>query len=311
MAASTRVLAALSYLPAFDVAARQLSFTRAADELHLTPSAVSQQMRALEDALGIKLFRRMTRALALTPAGEQFAVLVSELLHRYRRGAEQILRQEGRQVVRMSTDLFVAHEILIPALDTFKPERPPIDLRIETSTKVLDLDREELDAAVRYGIGPWPGLTSSPLCDVTAATVCAPGLVKGGRIRSPAALADYPLIQLRDQPDPWQRAAEVLAIELPRERLVFDSYFACIRAAEKGLGLAVAIFPATAGAVLDGRLVMPLPFHVRVRAKFHFVCRREDTARPALLVLRDWVRARFAALPALPEDRTVAVVDES
>ncbi len=311
MRPSTRALAVLSYLPAFEAAAKHLSFKRAAAELHLTPSAVSQQMRALESTLGLKLFRRMTRALALTPAGEQYAAVVSELLDRYRRGTEQILRQQGRQVVRVSTDPFVAHEVLIPALDTFKCERPAVDLRIETSATVLDLDREELDAAIRYGIGPWPGLTASKLCDVIAAAVCAPGLVKGDRLRSPAALAEYPLIRLRDQPDPWERTAEFLSIELPRERLVFDSYFACVRAAEKGLGIAVAIFPTTAPAVVEGRLVTPLPFRVRTRAKFHFVCRRQDAARPALLVLRDWAQARFAALPALPEGRSVVVLDES
>src|SRR5262249_9789668 len=140
MRPSTRALAVLSYLPAFEAAARHLSFKLAAEELHLTPSAVSQQMRALEDMLELKLFRRLTRALALTAAGEQFAALVSETLDRYSRGAEQVLRQQGRQVIRVSTDPFVAHEVLIPALDSFKSKRPPIDLRIETSAQVLDLD---------------------------------------------------------------------------------------------------------------------------------------------------------------------------
>src|SRR5262245_22952922 len=146
MRPSTRALSVLSYLPAFEAAARHLSFKRAAEELHITPSAVSQQMRALEDMLELKLFRRLTRGLALTPAGEQFAALVSAVLDRYARGAEQLL-QHGRQVLRVSTDSFVAHEVLIPALDSFKSRRPPIDLRIETSTQVLDLDGEALDAA--------------------------------------------------------------------------------------------------------------------------------------------------------------------
>ena len=126
-------LLVLSYLPAFQLVARYLSIKRAAQELHLTPSAVSQQIHALEKALGIPLFRRMTRALALTPAGERFAGLVSDTLEPYQRGTEQILRQYARRELRLTTDPFVAHEILIPALHTFSPAERAVVLRIEAA----------------------------------------------------------------------------------------------------------------------------------------------------------------------------------
>ena len=93
-----------------------------------------------------------------------------------------------------------------------------------------------------------------------------------------------------------------------REPLVFDSYFASLRAAEKGLGIAVGLFPVTTGAVLDGRLVTPLALRTRVRAKFHFVCRKEDAARSPFVKLRDWSQARFASQPALPG--TATTIDE-
>lgn len=310
MPSPTRLLAPLAHLPTFELAARHLSFKRAAAELHLTPSAVSQPMRSLEEALGLPLFRRKTRALALTLAGEQFAALVADTLEGYRRGTERLLRQHGRRLVRLSTDPFVAHEILIPALHTLAGGTSLTDLRIETSTKVADLEREDLDAAVRYGVGPWPGLSNSTLCEVLATAVCAPGLLKGGRVRSPAGLARYPLISLRDQPDPWDSFARLFGVVLPPERLVFDSYFASIRAAEKGLGIAAGLFPVTSAAVLEGRLVTPLSLRVRVRARFHFVCRSEDAAQLPFKALREWLRSRFAELPGLPEGRGWTTLDE-
>src|SRR4051794_40818925 len=106
----------LNYLPTFELAARHLSFKRAAEELHLTPSAVSQQMRGLEEALGLPLFRRQTRALTLTPAGEQFAAVAADALDAYRRGTERLLRHHARRVVRLTTDPYIANEVLIPVL---------------------------------------------------------------------------------------------------------------------------------------------------------------------------------------------------
>jgi LysR family glycine cleavage system transcriptional activator len=299
--ASTRVLAPLHFLPAFELAALHLSFKRAAAELHLTPSAVSQQIRALEDALGVQLFYRMTRALQLTEAGEQFATVTADTLSAYRLGTERMLRQHGQRALRLSSDPFLAHEVLIPELHTFNERHSALMLRIETSAELADFARDGIDAAVRYGLGPWPGLAATRLCDVIATAVCAPGLVKGDRLRTPAALARYPLIRLGDRPDPWSRLASALGFRLTREPLVFDTYFASVRAAEKGLGIALGIFPTTSAAVLERRLVTPLAMHFRARAKYQFVCRKEDAERPGVSALRTWCRERFAALPPLPQ----------
>lgn len=302
------IAAPLHFLPAFELAARHLSIKRAAQELHLTPSAVSQQIRALEDALGLKLFRRLTRALELTEAGRQFAAVVQETLDTYRRGSERLLRQHGQRTLRLSADSFIAHELLIPQLHNFAERHKDLVLQIQTGSALVDFERESVDAAVRYGRAPWPGLAASALCDLFVTPVCAPGLVKGDQLRSPSALARYPLIVLRGFPDPWQAAAERFGFTLEREPLVFDSYFACVRAAEKGLGIAVGLFPTTTSAVLEGRLVTPLAFRMRTRAKFYFVCRKDDAELPAFSALRSWATERFAALPKLPGK--AATVDE-
>jgi LysR family transcriptional regulator, glycine cleavage system transcriptional activator len=293
-------VAALHLLPAFELTARHLSIKRAARELHLTPSAVSQQIRALEEALGLKLFRRLPRALELSEAGHQFAAVVRETLESYRRGSERVLRQHARRILSLSADPFVAHEVLIPQLHTFGEQADGGVLQIQTSEALVDFERDSVDAAVRYGRAPWPGLVATPLCDAFATPVCAPGLVHGDSLPAPAALARYPLIVLRGHPDPWQRAAQRLGFELTREPLVFDSYFASLRAAEKGLGIAMGVFPTTTSAVLEGRLVMPLALRIRTHAKFHFVCRKEDAELPAFAALRSWTAARFASLKPIP-----------
>jgi LysR family glycine cleavage system transcriptional activator len=297
---SDRIAAPLHFLPAFELAARYLSVKRAAEELHLSPSAVSQQIRALEDALGFKLFHRLTRALALTDAGEQFAEVVRDTLHTYRSGTGRVQRRHVHKALRLSTDPFVAHELLIPQLHGFRAENPGIDLRIETSASVADLRRDGADVAIRYGRGPWPGLASTLLCHVTATAVSKPGLVKRDRLRSPAALARYPLIALRHQADPWQKLGVLLGVELPSERLLFDGYFDSLRAAREGLGIALALFPPTSDLVERGLLATPLQLHVRVRNSFQLVCRKEDTALPELQALRSWTLVRFAALRRVP-----------
>jgi len=305
-----RIAAPLQFLPAFELTARHLSFKRAAQELHLTASAVSQQIRALEGALGLKLFRRLTRALELTPAGEQFAAVVTDTLDTFRLGTDRLLWHHGARALRLTSDPFIAYELLIPQLQSFKQRHPDLDLRVETSSALSDLYRDGLDAGIRYGRGPWPGLSSSLLTTLIAAPVCAPGLIKGGQLKSPAQLARYPLIRLRDLADPWDRFASVFGVELTQPRLVFDGYFSSMRAAEQGLGIALALFPVTTAAVLEGRLIVPLAVRTRLKSTYQFVCRREDVSRPALVALREWSSELFRQLPGLPEDRRCRVLDE-
>jgi LysR family transcriptional regulator, glycine cleavage system transcriptional activator len=304
-----RIAVPIQFLPAFELVARELSIKRAAHTLHLTPSAVSQQIRALEQALGFPLFRRATRALALTPEGEQFARVVGDTLGTLRSGTARLMRKRGPRPLRLSTESFVAHEVLIPELHALRERDSRIDLRLETSIALADLNHDGVDVAVRYGIGPWPGLAATLLTEVIMTPVCAPELIPGGQLGSARALESVPLIRVGDFPDPWDAIARRSGLKL-RERLVFDTYSAALRAAEQGLGLVFGLFPLTSARVLEGRLVTPIGLRVRTRASFQFVCRKADVTRPDILAVRDWCVARFAALPALPEDVRASTVSE-
>jgi LysR family glycine cleavage system transcriptional activator len=305
-----RIAAPLQVLPTFELVAEHLSMKRAAELLHLTPSAVSQQMRALESALGLKLFDRLARALALTPAGVDFAAVVRETLDTYRSGTRRLQRHSASRTLRLSTDPFLAHDVLIPQLSTFNAAESGIDLRIETSTGLANLRRDGIDVAIRYGRGPWPGLAGTVLCEMFAALVAAQGVFPRDRAKHPRALSRHPLIRLRDQPDPWLRVGALLGLELSGERLIFDSYFAALRAAQAGLGIAYAVFPPTSAWVRDRRLVLPLPVRFRVHSTCQFLCRKEDSGRTDVSLLREWALARFGELPGLAETDRWPMLDE-
>lgn len=283
---------------AFEAAARLGSFKRAAAELHVTPSAVSQQIKVLEDHLGVPLFHRVPRAVRLNEHGAAFFRVAADTLDCYRRGAESFVAERARAALRISMLPFVAYELVIPELHTFRNAHPDIDLRLETSMGLVDIAAGEADAAVRFGRGPWPGLSSATLTAVTASLVCHPSLVnRRGTIRA-AAIRDTQLIivpsfkvRVREQ----LQAAGLGAL-LPERDLVLDSFLATMRAAERGLGIAVGLFPVIAPWIRAGRLAAPLDVRFRLPDAYQFVCRKPDRDRLEITAFRTWMQAQFAAL---------------
>ncbi len=283
---------------AFEASARCGSFKAAAAELRVTPSAVSQQIKALEEHLGTPLFLRLPRAVHLSDHGRAFFRVAADTLACYRRGAEAFVAARTRQPLRVSMQPFVAYEIAIPQLHTFRRDHPEIDLRLETSTALADVAAGEVDAAVRFGRGPWPGVAATRLTTVTAGLVCSPALLDGKGALRPAALRDgqlivVPSVKIRIRE---QLAAAGLAALLPPRDLVLDSFLATMRAAEQGLGLAVGLFPLAEPWLRLGRLVAPLPDRYPLRESYQFVCRKAERGRPEIAALRTWLRAQFGAL---------------
>ncbi|MCB9563184.1 MAG: LysR family transcriptional regulator [Kofleriaceae bacterium] len=284
---------------AFEAAARRGSFKHAAAELHVTPSAVSQQIRSLEDHLGVPLFHRLPRAVRLTEHGVDFFRVATDTIACYRRGAEAFVAARARRALRVSMLPFVAYEVVLPELHTFRRAHPDLDLRLETSLALADIAGGEADAGVRLGRGAWPGLAATVLTDVTASLVCAPALVDGRGALRAAAIRDGQLLTVPSFAKVGVRArleAAGLGALLPARDLVLDSFLATMRAAEQGLGVAVGLFPLVAPWIRGGRLVAPLDVRFPLPDRYHFVCRKADRARPELVGLRRWLRDRFAAL---------------
>src|SRR5918998_1236389 len=178
--AMTRRFPGLGPLRTLEAAARHLSFTKAADELGVTPGAVSVQVRAIEDALGARLFWRTSRTVRLTGAGETMLRAAREALDVVARAVEQVGPAGGRRVLTVSVGMSFAAKWLVPRLDRFRRLHPGVDVRLDVTERLADFAREEVDVAIRFGSGAYPGLRADRLFEEEEVfPVCGPRLLEG------------------------------------------------------------------------------------------------------------------------------------
>lgn len=282
-------------LRAFEAASRHLSFTRAAAELNVTPAAISQRIRALEEQYGVPLFVRTTRALALTPAGlailptlrEGFVAL--EDVHR------RLLRESESGMLTVSLYPTFAEKWLIPRLESFRSAYPEIDLRIHATDKFVDFHRDSIDIAIRYGTGHYPGLTVIPLMEETAFPVCAPSVAEG--LKTPGDLASVTLLHAEWRMDRdaaanwrvWLKAAHLSEID-PGRGLRFNNEAMTVQAAIDGLGVALSPSTLVSGDIASGRLVRPFDDALDMPTEFRdfLVYPPAAEAIPKVIAFRDW-----------------------
>jgi LysR family glycine cleavage system transcriptional activator len=241
-----RTIPPLAALLAFERAASQLSFRRAARDLSLSPSAISHQIRGLEEQFGVKLFIRGARSVRLTPDGERYLAKVSVALAGLQEASREILRQRrgGSGELWVSALPFFTSTVLLPALPDFKRRHPALTLRIEATHQYADFNSSRVDVAIRYGREHSTGLKFEPLVEVRGMPVCAPALVKGG-LKRPEDLSNQVLIHLTTQPRAWPAwlTEAGMAHLTPRGQLWLDSVPAMLEAAEQGLGVTLAMAP--------------------------------------------------------------------
>ncbi|KAA0679828.1 LysR family transcriptional regulator [Roseomonas genomospecies 6] len=278
----------LNALRAFEASARHLSFTRAGLELCVSQAAVSQQIRTLEARLGVTLFRRLPRGLALTDEG---AALVPVLMDAFERiGATLDRFADGRyhEVLTVGVVGTFATGWLLPRLPAFTAAHPAVDLRILTNNNRVDLAGEGLDVAIRFGDGSWHGVEAAPLLDAPLTALCAPALAQ--RLSSPADLAREVLLRSY-RVEEWQRWFALAGVPCPAIRgPIFDSSPTIAAAAAMGVG--VALLPACLFGhdLATERLVRPFP--IEVPAGRYWLTRlhsRPETA--AMQSFRHWITA--------------------
>jgi LysR family transcriptional regulator, glycine cleavage system transcriptional activator len=259
------VLPALDLLVGFEAAARHLSFTKAGEELYLTQSAVSRQIKDLEDQLGLPLFERRHRALALTEAGQQFYAAAAQVLTTMRAATER-LRQQGsrKKPLSVTTTNSFAALWLIPRLAGFTRDHPGVDVRITAETRVQDLERDGLDLAIRHGPAALAGPNAVRLFGEKVFPVCSPKLLKKKPMEKPADLRHHVLLQY-DDPEvrhPWLHWKTWLEVERiadlrPAGTLSFSGYEQIIPAAVAGHGVALGRSPLVKNLLVSGELVAP------------------------------------------------------
>jgi DNA-binding transcriptional LysR family regulator len=292
-------LPSLDLLRGFEAAARLLSFTRAGEELHLTQSAVSRQMQELEAQLGVKLFERRHRALALTDAGQQFYPAAAQVLSTMRAATDRLRAQSGRRTLAVTTTHSFAALWLIPRLAGFTRAHPGVDVRIAADTRVQDLERDGLDVAIRHGPASLAGPNAERLFGERVFPVCSPKLLKDPRrpLRQPADLAHHVLLQY-DDPDarhPWLHWRTWLEVERlselkPAGRLSFSGYEQIIAAAIAGHGVALGRSPLLKGVLEAGELVAPFRRSADPARAYYAVVSPNAPARPEVGEFIAWLK---------------------
>ena len=291
-------LPSLNGLRAFEAAARHLSFTRAAAELSVTQTAISHQIRRLEEQLGVRLFLRQSRALLLTREAQEYLPAVRAAFEDLRAATERLRRPEKAQALTVSTMASLAAKWLLPRLAGFQEAHPGIEVRISTSSHLVDFRREEVDVAIRYGRGRWPGLTADWLMAEDIFPVCSPALLAGERpLKRPQDLVHHTLIHATLAREDWQlwlTAAGLPTALASRPGLTFDLSLMALQAAIDGLGVALGRTPFVEADIAAGRLVVPFDVKLPAEAGFYVVAPQETAQTPKIALFRDWLIATVA-----------------
>jgi DNA-binding transcriptional LysR family regulator len=290
-----RPLPPLNALRAFEAAARHLSFTRAAEELHVTQAAVSHQVKGLEDRLGVALFRRLPRRLILTEAGQ---ALLPDLRDAFQRMAAAVDRVSARGAVgtlTVSSMTTITMTWLVPRLPRFQATHPEIDVRLTTTQRLVDFTREDVDVAVRFGDGNWPGVRSERMFGEELTPLCGSALA--ARVKKPADLLPLALLTSGDESEwsLWFAAAGIPDVPPPRGGVSFDSTKIAVQAAIDGLGVALGPPSLFAEDLAAGRLVQPFDIFASTGKAYWLVVPEAWAERPKIKAFRDWIFTEIAA----------------
>jgi LysR family glycine cleavage system transcriptional activator len=298
----TARLPSLNGLRAFEAAARHLSFTIAASELNVTQTAVSHQIRRLEEELGIRLFVRQNRALALTPEARDYLPGVRAAFNDLRLATDRLLRRDDDHVLTVSTLASLAAKWLLPRLATFQESHPGIDVRITTSPGLVDFRSGDVDAAIRYGRGHWPGTRAEWLTADELFPVCSPALLEGDKpLRCPEDLAHHTLLHSSGGYDDdwrlWLTAAGLPSNISKQPGLTFDLILLTLQAAIDGSGVAMGRTSYVEADIAKGRLVVPFKVALPADAGFYLVSPETKADPPKLGAFRQWLKASVQNKP--------------
>jgi DNA-binding transcriptional LysR family regulator len=289
--AATRLKPALLLsLQAFDAAVRLGSFKEAADALHITPSAISHRIRNLERTMGGALFTRAHRSVQVTESGRALATATGRAFGELVRATAPLAGGAANRRLRLSVSPLFASAWLIPHVGDFIARHPDIELVIENSNKLLDLENEPFAAAVRVGDGRWPGLIVHHLMDLHATPVATPALVERLKIRQAADVANAPMIHVVGFPLAWPlwlRQAGVSSVKAGQAVWV-DSFEDALQLAERGAGMALGLAPLFASLEQAGRLCRPIASSHQTGG-YWLVHRPQERSNPALRAFSRWL----------------------
>ncbi|MDH3062757.1 LysR substrate-binding domain-containing protein [Achromobacter insolitus] len=287
----------LQALRTFVEVSQRGSITAAAQALHVTPGAISQQIRLLEDRLGIALLVRERHGMRMTEAGADVYPMLSAAFAQIDKAVDMLEAMKARQSLTVSTVATFAASWLVPRLGRFKQRHPHIEIRVEATPALVDLRRDHVDVALRHGLGDYPGLDVVPLMAPVLVPVAAPGLAASVTLAEPADCLDYPLLHDADRADwpLWLSAHGVAQDPRAQRGNAFDDDFLLIRAAESGQGLALVPAAHAQEEIAAGRLVQVLDKPWPSRFAYYAVSRPGAAQRPEVRAFIDWILEEAAA----------------
>ena len=292
-----RRLPPLNALRAFEAVARRLSMTKAAEELNVTPAAVSRQVKTLEDYLGVDLFRRANKALFLTDAGQACVPALTRGFDLLAAAIRDLGVFDARRPLTVSVTPSFGAQWLVPRLDRFRGLHPTFDVRIDASTRLVDFRHDDVDLAVRYGPGGRPGLHAVRLMSEEIFPMCSPKLVEAaGPLDSPERLRGHTLLHVDNAqldeawPDweTWLITAGVAGVDARRGPR-FTQPSMALQAARDGLGIALCGSVLAADDLRAGRLVQPFDLSFPVNFAYHVICPESTADRPRVVAFREWL----------------------
>ncbi len=292
-----RKIPPLNSVRAFEAAARHLSFTKAADELNVTAAAISQQIRNLEDIVGVPLFRRLTRAVMLTDAGQTALPFLTEGFDQIAAGVEKMKDHENAGVLTVSAAPSFAAKWLVQRLPRFQEQYPDIGIRLDPSLQLANFERDNVDIAIRFGDGDYKGMKCDLLMQEFTTPVCSPKLLRGKHaLKTPDDLRHHTLLHCdwglikREQPDwaMWLKLVGIEDIDASRGP-VFTTEALAQEAALEGHGVALANTTIISGDIAKKRLVAPFEYFLTSDLGFYVVCPETTADFPKNAAFRQWL----------------------
>lgn len=293
----SRRLPPLNAIRAFESAARLGGVKLAAEELFVTPSAVSHQVRSLEGFLGVELFRRAGRQIELTAAGERYLASVSQALDEVDLATRRVMAPPDSTVVNVSVAPSFLTRWLVPRVRDFQDQHPDIELRLSANNGEIDFARSDIDMAIYFGEGDWPDIDIFFLQQVVLVPVCSPAYLEDRPIDDLPTLSRQTLIDVSTRPNEWDEFLASFGAARPRsgKRLGFSSTALAVGAAMEDLGIALADRSLIAREVKYGQLLTPLDLQLPTEQGFYMVYQAGRELSTGMRSFFDWVMHEIAA----------------
>jgi len=286
-----RRLPHVTWLRAFDAAARHSSFTAAADELHLTPAAVSQQIRLLEKQLGAELFKRLPKGVALTDVGQAYAQPLRKSFHEMQQATDGLFRVQRKATLRVRSSISFAALILAPRLNAFRTLYPEIEIELFTSIWSDRMTDAGIDLDIRYGDGGWPERNILPLEVDDAVVLCHPDHASSlGEDLSIEGLAAADVVQVVGSETDWGRLSDTHGLDLPVpvHWMKADSSLIALQIIAAGHGSAIISRSFADQYLKSGALISPVPYGIPMRQKFFLVQYDDAKHSPEIEIFKEW-----------------------